>query len=314
MSKPEVLIIGPMHSHVMETLDATYTVHRYWEATDKAAFIAERADGIRAIATGGHGGVPRSLIESLPNLQVIANFGVGYDSVDVAAASDHGVKVTNTPNVLNDEVADMGIALLLATIRRIPLYDRYVREGKWPVHGEPEHTMTLRNRTLGIIGLGRIGKTIARRAEAFDVPVVYHGRSAQKDVAYRFYPDLVAMARDVDILLAICPGGEATRGIVNAPVLEALGSDGIFINISRGSVVDEPALVKALQDGKIGGAGLDVFAKEPEVPAELLTMDNVVLQPHMGSATHHTRKAMAQLVIDNLAHHFAGKPLLTPVN
>lgn len=314
MSKPDVLMIGPMHSHVMETLDGAYTVHRYWQADDKAALVAGLADRVRAIATAGHGGVSRELIAALPKLEVIANFGVGYDSVDVAAATERGIKVTNTPNVLNEEVADMGIALLLATIRRIPLYDRYVREGKWPLHGEPEHTMTLRNRTLGIIGLGRIGKTIARRAAAFDVPVVYHGRRAQEDVTYRFYPDLVAMARDVDILLAICPGGDATRGIVNAAVLEALGPDGVFINIARGSVVDEPALVSALTRGMIGAAGLDVFADEPNVPAELIAMDNVVLQPHMGSATHHTRKAMGQLVIDNLAHHFAGKPLLTPVN
>lgn len=312
MSKPDVLLIGPMHQHVMSSLDAAYTVHRYWEADDKDALIAANADKIRAIAAGGR--VTRELIASLPKLEVIANFGVGYDAIDVEAATEHGVKVTNTPNVLNDEVADMGMALLLATVRRIPLYDRYVREGKWPVHGEPEHTMTLRNRRLGIIGLGRIGKTIARRAEAFDLPVVYHGRSEQADVGYTFYADLVAMARDVDILLAICPGGEATRGIVNAAVLEALGPDGIFINIARGSVVDEPALVAALQEGKIGAAGLDVFAREPHVPEELIAMDNVVLQPHMGSATHHTRRAMAQLVIDNLAHNFAGKPLLTPVN
>lgn len=314
MTKPDILMIGPMMAYVMETLDEAYTVHRYWEADDKDALVASIADRVRAIATNGHAGASRALIESLPKLEAIGCYGVGYDAIDVDAATTAGVKVSNTPDVLNDDVADMGMALMLAVTRRIPLYDRYVRSGSWPSGGEPQLTATLRNKTLGIIGLGRIGKTIARRAQAFDLEIAYHGRSEQADQPFTYYADLTEMARNVDILLAICPGGPSTAGIINAPVLEALGPEGIVINIARGSVVDEPALVAALEQGKIGGAGLDVFAAEPQVPEALWAMDNVVLQPHMGSGTAHTRKAMGQLVIDNLAAHFAGKPLLTPVN
>lgn len=314
MTKPDILMIGPMMAYVMETLEEAYTVHRYWEAKDKDALVAANADKIRAIATSGHSGASRALIGSLPKLEAIGCYGVGYDAIDVEAATEAGVKVSNTPNVLNDDVADMGMALMLAVTRRIPLYDRYVRSGSWPAKGEPQLTATLRNKTLGIVGLGRIGKTIARRAQAFDLEIAYHGRSEQADQPFTFYADLTEMAQNVDILLAICPGGPATAGIINTPVLEALGPEGIFINIARGSVVDEPALVAALEQGKIGGAGLDVFAAEPQVPEALWAMDNVVMQPHMGSGTAHTRKAMGQLVIDNLAAHFAGKPLLTPVN
>lgn len=314
MTKPGLLMIGPMMPLVMDALDEACTVHRYWEADDGDALVAANAGGIRAIATNGHLGASRELIGALPNLEIIGCYGVGYDAIDVDAATEADVKVTNTPDVLNDDVADLGLALMLAVTRRIPLYDRYVRDGKWPADGEPPLTGTLRNRTLGIIGLGRIGKTVARRARAFDLAIAYHGRSEQPEQPFTYYADLTEMARNVNILLAICPGGPSTAGIVNASVLDALGPDGIFINIARGSVVDEPALVAALREGRIGGAGLDVFADEPRAPEALFAMDNVVLQPHMASATRHTRRAMGQLVIDNIANHFADKPLLTPVN
>jgi len=214
--------------------------------------------------------------------------------------------------VLNDDVADLAMSLLLATIRRIPQGDRYVREGKW-LKGSMALTDTLRNRTLGMVGFGRIGKTIARRAAAFDLKIVYHTRTLQSGQSYLHYQRLVEMARDVDILMVIVPGGAATRHLFNAQVLEALGPSGYLINVARGSVVDEAALIKALEQGKIAGAGLDVFENEPKVPEALIKMDNVVLQPHVGSATHHTRNAMAQLVVDNLKAWLEGKPPLTPV-
>jgi lactate dehydrogenase-like 2-hydroxyacid dehydrogenase len=230
----------------------------------------------------------------------------------VAAAARRGIVVTNTPDVLNDEVADFAVALLLATVRRLPQADRFVREGRW-LRGNFPLGPTLRDRTIGLIGMGRIGKKIARRLAAFDVPIVYHSRTAQPEVPYRHYRDLRTMAKEVDTLVAIVPGGNATRHLVDAAVLEALGPRGIFINVARGSVVDEPALIDALRSGKILAAGLDVFADEPRVPQFLLELDNVVLVPHIGSATHHTRGLMGRVVVDNLRSWFAGRGALTPV-
>jgi lactate dehydrogenase-like 2-hydroxyacid dehydrogenase len=256
--------------------------------------------------------VTAEVIDGLPNLEIVSSFGVGYDHVDAVHAGRRGVVVTNTPDVLTDEVADLTLGLLISTVRQLPQSDRYLREGRWLERPYPL-TATLRGRRAGIIGLGRIGKAIATRLEAFGLTIAYHGRRAQADVAYRFYPDLVAMARDVDVLIVVTPGGPETRHLVNAPVLEALGPQGILVNVARGTVVDERALIDALQRGVILSAGLDVFEDEPRVPAELIAMDHVVLLPHVGSASVHTRNAMGQLVVDNLASWFAGKGPLTPV-
>jgi lactate dehydrogenase-like 2-hydroxyacid dehydrogenase len=312
MSKPGLVMVCPLMPRVMDGLAPLFEVHKLWETADKDALLAKLAPTTRAIATDGTRGAGADLMRALPKLEIVGCQGVGVDAIDLGYARTHNVIVTNTPDVLNDDVADTAMALLLATIRRIPQGDRYVREGKW-LKGNMALTDTLRNRTLGMAGFGRIGKVIAKRAAAFDLKIVYHTRAIQTDQPYVHYPRLVEMARDVDILMVIVPGGAATRHLVNAHVLEALGPTGYLINVARGSVVDEPALIKALEQNKIAGAGLDVFENEPRVPEALLKMDNVVLAPHVGSATHHTRNAMAQLVVDNLKAWREGRPVLTPV-
>jgi lactate dehydrogenase-like 2-hydroxyacid dehydrogenase len=258
-------------------------------------------------------GVNGAFMARFPKLEIVSTFGVGYDHIDAAWAGRHGIVVTNTPDVLTEEVADTALGLLLCTLRELPQAERHLRAGKWPERPYPLSKATLRNRTVGVVGMGRIGKAIARRLVAFGAPVFYHARRRQPDVPYRHYPDLVAMARDVDTLIVIVPGGPATRHMINAEVLRALGPDGVLINVARGSVVDEPALIKALQDGTIASAGLDVFANEPAVPQELIAMEHVVLLPHIASASVHTREKMDQLVVDNLLSWFAGRGPLTPV-
>jgi lactate dehydrogenase-like 2-hydroxyacid dehydrogenase len=310
--KPELVVVGPMMPHVMEALDSDFTVHRLWEAGDPAALLRQVDKQVRAIATNGHLRADAAMMDALPNLEIISCCGVGVDAIDLAHAAKRKVIVTNTPDVLNDDVANMAIALLLATSRQICAGDRYVREGKW-LEGAMHLTRGIRGRRLGILGLGRIGKDIARKAEVFGMTIAYHGRRRQDGVAYRYHADLVEMARDSDYLVAVCPGGPATDKIVSRAVLDAIGPEGVFINVARGSVVDEPALVAALEEGRLGGAGLDVFADEPSVPKALLSIDRVVLQPHAGSATHETRRAMGDLMVANLRAHFAGEPVLTPV-
>jgi lactate dehydrogenase-like 2-hydroxyacid dehydrogenase len=252
-------------------------------------------------------------MQRFPKLEQVSSFGVGYDHVDAKWAGEHGIVVTNTPEVLNEEVADTALGLLLCTVRDFPQAERYLRAGKWLEKAFPLSKATLRNRTVGMVGMGRIGKAIARRLEAFGVPVVYHSRKPQDGVAYKYYPKLIDMARDVDTLMVIVPGGPSTANMINAEVLKALGPNGILINMARGSVVDEPALIEALKNRTIYSAGLDVFAKEPQVPKELIDMDHVVLFPHLGSSTEVTRAAMDQLVVDNILAWAAGKPPLTPV-
>ena len=310
--KPELVMVGPMMPHVMKALDRDFTVHRLWEADDPSALLNQVGGGVRAIATSGGFAVDAAMMDALPNLEIISSCSVGVDNIDLEHAARRKLIVTNTPDVLNDDVANLAIALLLATSRQICVGDRYVRRRKW-LQGEMHFTRALRGRRLGILGLGRIGKDIARKAEIFGMEIVYHGRRRQDGVAYRYYADLVEMARDSDYLVAICPGGPSTDKIVNRAVLDALGPQGVLINVARGSVVDEPALVAALEEGRLGGAGLDVFADEPNVPEELLGMDQVVLQPHVGSATHETRRAMGDLTLENLRAHFAGEPVPTPV-
>jgi lactate dehydrogenase-like 2-hydroxyacid dehydrogenase len=292
---------------------AGFQLHKAWAAPDQEAFVASIAPRVRAIAAvAGHGPVDGPLMARFPKLEIVSSFGVGYDHIDAKWAGQHGVIVTNTPDVLNEEVADTALGLLLATVRHLPQAERYLRAGNWPKHGDYQLTPSLRDRTVGIVGMGRIGKAIARRLDAMNVPVIYHSRRPA-DVPYRHYPNLIEMARDADVLLVITPGGAATRNLINAEVLDALGPDGILINMARGSVVDDQALIKALKDKKILSAGLDVFANEPSVPQELIGMDNVVLLPHVGSASIATRRAMDQLVADNIISWFAGKGALTAV-
>lgn len=310
--KQPLLITGPMYPPTLAELEQAYDARRLWTAPDRDALVASMADKVTAVASSNSGGIDAATIAKLPKLRVIAHFGVGYDTVDVDAARARGIAVTNTPDVLTAEVADLAMALLLATVRRVPQGDRYVREGKW-LKGPMALTESLQGRTLGVIGMGRIGRAIARRAEAFNLRIAYQGPRRKAELAWPWFADAVTLAKESDLLMVACPGGEATRGLVSRAVIDALGPQGFLVNIARGSVVDEPALIEALQQGRIAGAGLDVFADEPRVPAELIALENVVLQPHVASATHPTRKAMGQLVIDNLAAHFAGKPLLTPV-
>jgi hydroxypyruvate reductase len=307
-----ILMTGPMYPPTIEELENHYTVHRLWTAGNKDALVASIADEVTAVASSNSGGIDAQLMSRLPKLKVIAHFGVGYDTVDVEAAKKRGIVVTNTPDVLTEEVADLAIALMLATVRRVPQGDRYVREGKW-LKGAMPLTASCQGKTLGIIGAGRIGRSIARRAEAMNMKIAYQGPNQKRELPWAYFRDPVELARQSDIVMVACPGGEATRNLVNAAVIEAIGPKGFLVNIARGSVVDEPALIAALQQNRIAGAGLDVFADEPRVPEAFLSMENVVLQPHVASATHQTRKAMGQLVIDNLAAHFAGKPLVTPV-
>jgi hydroxypyruvate reductase len=308
---PELLVVAKLWPPMMESLHGAFRVHDRIHESDPAAFAAA-APRIRAIAASGESKVTRELIAQLPALEVISVFGVGYDGIDVAAARERGVQVTHTPNVLNDEVADLALGLVLAVARRIPQADRYVREGKWR-SGPAVLARKVSGSRLGIVGLGRIGKAIAQRAEAFGMSIAYTARSRKADVGFRYFPSAEALAAQVDFLVVITPGGAATHKLIDAKVLAALGPQGYLVNVARGSVVDEAALVKALQDGTIAGAGLDVFEDEPNVPAALCALDNVVLTPHIGSATWQTRRAMADLSFGNLQAHFAGKPLLSPV-
>jgi lactate dehydrogenase-like 2-hydroxyacid dehydrogenase len=312
--RTEVLLFGPLKPTIVKGLEAAFTVHKLAEAKERDAFVEKIAPRVRAIASSvSSNRIEGALMGRLPNLEIVSTFGVGYDHVDVPWAVANGVVVTNTPDVLTEEVADTALGLLLSAVREFPQAERHLRAGKWRDKAYPLTRATLRNRTVGLIGMGRIGQAIARRLEAMQVPVVYHARRPAAGLRYRHYPKLIDMARDVDVLLAIVPGGPETKNIVDAQVLTALGPEGIVINMARGSVVDEPALIKALQDGAIMAAGLDVYVHEPEVPAELLAMDNVVLFPHLGSATIFTRDRMDQLVVDNLLAWAAGKPPLTPV-
>lgn len=312
--KTDVLLIGPKKPVIVDGLKAVFNVHIMADAKDGDELVSSLAPRLRAIAVSASTErVDGALMARLPKLEIVSTFAVGYDHIDVKWAGEHGVVVTNTPDVLTEEVADTALGLLLCTVRELPQADRYLRAGRWRERDYRLTPATLRDRTVGLVGMGRIGQAIARRLDGFGVPVVYHSRRPQQRVPYRHYPDLVAMARAVDILLVIVPGGRETRHMITAQVLDALGPEGIFINMARGSVIDEAVLIKALQDKTILAAGLDVYAKEPEVPKELIAMDNVVLLPHVGSATVATRCAMDQLVVDNLAAWATGKPLISPV-
>ena len=304
--KIDILQLVPLRPEVQKELEARYRVHSKADF-DKVAGI------VRGCVTNGHSGPPPEMIDRMPKLEIIGSASVGYDGIPVEYARSKGIPVTNTPDVLNDDVADLAIALMTMTARRLVVADRYVRSGDWPKKGEYPLAWRASGKRVGILGMGRIGKEIGKRAEAANNTVAYHSRRPVFDVAWKHYPSLVELAKNSDFLIVIIPATPETNKIVNKDVMEALGPDGILVNVARGAVVDEAALVEALQSGKLGGAGLDVFEKEPQVPAALLGMDNVVLAPHVGSGTYETRRAMSQLVLDNLDLKFAGKPLLTEV-
>ncbi len=310
--KPTLLQIGDVTDRMRARLTVGFTVLRLPDPPGRAAFLARHGADIVAVATDGHNGLPDDVMAALPNLKVVSSYGVGYDAIDADAAAARGVLVAHTPDVLNEEVADTAILLWLAVSRRLIPADAWARSGRWEREGAFPLTRTVQNRIVGILGFGRIGQTIARRAGAFGARILYHARS-QKDVAQEYVADPVEMARRADVLICITPGGAATRHLVNAEVLAALGPDGILINVARGSVVDETALVAALETGALGGAGLDVFEEEPKIPQALKSRDNVVLTPHVGSATVETRRAMGDLTCDNLDRFLKDGKVLTPV-
>ena len=310
--RPDVLLIGPYPAWDMEPLETADRVHRYYEAADKKTFVAEHSGLIRAIATRGELGANAELIASLPKLEIIACYGVGTDAIDLSATRARNIKVTNTPDVLTEDVADIAIGLMISVARQIPQADRYVRDGKWSKANMPLVTR-FHGKRLGIIGMGRVGAAVAKRAAAFGMTIAYHSRSQHAGLPYQSCGSIAALATQSDFLVATLTGGAATSRLINAAVFEALGPEGYFINVARGSVVDEPALLDALRSRKIKGAGLDVFWNEPNIDPGFLELDNTVLQPHHASGTVETRKAMGKLVRDNLEAHFAGRPPPTEV-
>jgi len=310
--KNELVLVGPSKPVVARGL-AGFIMHSLAAGVTGKTLPAGLAHVRGMVVTGAPELIGEAWFAHFPKLEIISHFGVGYDRVDAVAAAKHGVIVTNTPEVLTEEVADTALGLLISTVREFPQAERHVRAGRWLHQGYPLSKATLRNRTVGMVGMGAIGQAIARRLDAFGVPVVYHTRKPRPQLAYRYYASVIDMARDVDTLMVIVPGGAATRNMINAEVFEALGPDGIVINMARGTVVDEPALIKALSEKRILSAGLDVYVNEPDVPKQLIELDNVVLLPHLGSASVYTREKMDQLVVDNILAWAAGKPPLTPV-
>lgn len=308
--KAEILIAGRMPPKAIEQLEQDFIVHPWADAADPQAMLADVGPRVRGLATNAVQGVSAELLDALPRLEIIASSGIGTDALQMERARAAGIKVAVTPDVLNDDVADMAMALMLAVSRKICEGDRSVRAGRWMEGLGLGYRVS--GKRLGILGLGRIGQVLARRAVGFEMEIGYHQRNHNPDQPYTYFANLIELARFSDFLVVVVPGGPATEKMVNREVLDALGPDGILINVGRGSTVDEAALVAALAQGRIRGAGLDVFADEPNVPAALLTMENVVLAPHFASATIETRTAMGQLVVDNLRAHFSGQPLLTP--
>jgi lactate dehydrogenase-like 2-hydroxyacid dehydrogenase len=315
MKPLDVLMPAQGMDLIDEQISARLPLHRLWLEPNPDLWLAEWAPRIRAIAmTGGHAPVDEAYMRRYPKLEIISSFGVGYDNIDAKAAARLGIVVTNTPGVLDDEVADTALGLMIMTVRQLPQAERYLRAGQWSEKGAYPLTPSLRGRTVGILGLGRIGKAIAARVSGFGLSIAYHSRHEQADVPYRYYSSLIEMAKAVDILIVIAPGGPGTRHIIDAEVLKALGPDGVLINVARGSLVDEKALIEALRNNTILAAGLDVFENEPRVPQELIALDNTVLLPHVGSASIKTRRAMAECVVSNILAWADDKPPLTPVS
>ncbi len=310
--KPEIIITARGHAGTMATLQSEFTAHLLADAPDRASFLKQHATVVRGVASFGPMPVDGKFMDTLPKLEIISNFGVGVDAINLDDAKKRGIIVTNTPDVLNETVADTAFALVLNTVRRFPQSEQYLRAGNWASRGPYPLTTDAGGKVLGILGLGRIGEAIAKRALACGMQIRYHNRR-RKDVPYPYDPDPVALAKNSDVLMVVTPGGPETAKLVNAKVLDALGPQGFLVNIARGSVIDEPVLLRYLQEKRIAGAGLDVFADEPRVPPEFFTLENAVLFPHVGSATVETRKAMGDLQIENLRLHFAGKPVKTRI-
>ena len=308
-----ILMMGPIPARQMTELEENYKVHKLWLASDPETKLGEIRQDITGVVSTVWSGVSGKLIKALPNLEIISHFGVGYDNVDVNSAKDQGVVVTNTPDVLTDDTADMGMGLVLAVFRRLVEGDIYVRSGQWARKGPMPLGRSLRGKTMGMIGLGRIGQALAKRAGAFGMTVFYHGPHQKNDFDYKYFSSLSDLAVEADVLVVSCPYNDTTHHMVDGKILKALGKKGVLVNIARGRIVHEQDLVDALENGIIAGAGLDVFENEPDVPSTLSRLDNVVLQPHQGSATHETRAAMAQLVVDNLKLYFEKAEVLTPV-
>ena len=311
--KPGLLLVGELPDWDLEALAARFTVHRYYAAADKAALLAAHRDSILAISTKGEIGADAAMMDALPRTKVIACYGVGVDAIDLEAARARGIPVTNTPDVLTEEVADMALALMLAASRQIMAGDAWVRSGDWAAKGPMPLTTRLWGKRLGIVGLGRIGQAIARRAAAFRMPIAYSGRSRKADLPYDWYPTPAALAPHVEVLCVAAMGGPTTRGLVDRAAIEALPPGALFVNVSRGTVVEEAALLDALRAGRIGAAGLDVFLNEPAIDPAFLGFPNVVLQPHAASGTVETRKEMGRLMRENLEAAMDGRPLLTRV-
>ena len=312
MSKPGLLMIGGATPDMIARMEEAFTLHKLSEITEFNAWASEHGATIEAVATNGHDGVPAHVMEACPNLKVASAYGVGYDAIDTEACVARGIKVSHTPNVLNAEVANTTLMLMLTLFRNFLAEEHHARSGAWVTEGNAPLSRSPDNRTIGILGMGRIGQEIAERLQVFNPTILYHTRS-EKDLPYEYCGDLIEMAQRSDVLVCITPGGPATEKLVNKEVLEALGPDGMVINVSRGSVIDEAALVEALRSGKLGMAGLDVFEKEPHIPDALKTMKNVVLLPHVGSATVETRAAMGKLTVDNLLQWKSDGTVLTPV-
>lgn len=310
--KHEVILVATEFPQTQERLETEFTAHKLYEAADRDAFLKRHAATVRALATYTAWGADAKLMDALPKLELISHFGVGYDSIDIAAAKLRNIMVTNTPDVLNDCVADTAMSLVLNVMRQYPQSENWLRAGKWLAGPGYPLTVSLGGKTLGILGLGRIGEAIAKRAQAFGMKIAYHNRN-RKDVPYPYYADPVALAKHCDVLLVSAPGGAETKHIVNAAVLDALGPKRYLVNIARGTLIDEPVLIRYLQEKRIAGAGLDVYVKEPQVPPELFALENAVIYPHVGSGTVETRTAMGNLQLENLRLFFAGKPVKTRV-
>ena len=310
--KPRVIQIGRLQASLESALAEEFDTHALWRESDATAFLAREGGAFTAMATSARSGADAKLMDALPQLRVISNFGVGYETIDVEAARNRGIAVANTPDVLTDCVADLAIGLMIDVARGLSAADRFVRRGAWTKGQFPLATRVSAKR-LGILGLGRIGNAIAKRAQGFDMQIRYHNRRPVAGTTYEHVPSLVELARWADFLVVAAAGGPATRNLVSSEVIDALGKDGFLVNIARGSVVDEPALVQALSEKQIAGAALDVFVDEPNVPAALMQLDNVVLLPHIASGTHETRNAMGNLVLENLRAFFSTGRVLTPV-
>ena len=313
LDKPDVLFARPLYSYSLDEVAGFCEAHKLWEAEDADALLSAIAPTCRAAVTRAV--FPEDWMDKLPNLGIISVCGVGYEGVAFEAAKERGIVVTNTPDVLTEEVADYGVALMLAVARRLAMGDRYVREGRWPREGAMEYGRRVHGSRLGILGLGRIGLALAHRCKAFGMEIGYHNRNLRKDVEYDYFEDAVSLGSWADFFLIVTPGGEGTRNLVDAAVIDAIGPEGVLVNIGRGQTVDDIALISALREGRLGAAGLDVFSDEPNVPDELIRMtDNVVLQPHQASATHDTRRAMSKLCMDNVQAFLEGSDPLTPID